>query len=645
MHNYNSNFKKKGFDFMSQINYTELMSEFKKENRLQVNHFEIATKIAKVIDQTHSIEEAKRTLLNEKLSPVLSIATAKIVSLIHPQGQEFYEQFMHKSLSTREYIDILPQKLPLQAMMGYHNDKTMKEMLAHAITLTGSWIEFDKLKLLVPQSEIDKIDLTHDADPVFIFTENNEGKLQLETFFNFKRLPQIISLDVDTVKLEDMVSVIESAMSKHIQAGSFYKNDYLNGSQIQQLLRSTLISTNFYRENELKIANGIEFKPQIDKLFAVPFTNLTAEQTESLKLTATEVTKFYNHFDDAVKILIEANKNGDNVKIQFNGTNLYACEIKTPDDAYLKYMNMTKKEYDEKENRDRIEYEKREELKKAEAIKNMPQWIEQGKELILPQFEQEWAKTVESFINSPYSGGLVKDALTLMQMLKDGKPINEILEVFENQGHSGFSASMVESVLLNYTEKGHEFVLESRRDYLRPDILHTIEQKKAQIDILLGRTSTNDIKTYFLNALSTTQSSINKDDIVGLLPPDTLKQMDTLAYYVVQTPDGDFVLETPTGKLGEEILLPIEQIDLTNLAKLTKNAMQSHLNVYDRIGFPHDQTKTVLQRTVKTATSILEPPIKEKNVADGVLDNDTTLMPTSSNENPNIDTHENPDDR
>ncbi len=158
----------------------------------------------------------------------------------------------------------------------------------------------------------------------------------------------------------------------------------------------------------------------------------------------------------AVKKLLKAKAEGKHVFANFNGVKLYSDNV-TLDSAYMEICGCTKKEYDEEMKKDIEKIKKRLEEDRRYAIENIPNQVEKGKEYIYPFRHEDWAKTVEADANGDYYGLITKYAIEIMSAIEEEKPIEELVEIFKNQNHSNWSASLTRSVVMKYSRNGYPF--------------------------------------------------------------------------------------------------------------------------------------------------------------------------------------------
>lgn len=171
---------------------------------------------------------------------------------------------------------------------------------------------------------------------------------------------------------------------------------------------------------------------------------------EELKLHAGD------SIETAVKKLLEAKAKGKYVFCDFNDVKLYSDDV-TMDSAYIKICGCTKAEWDEKMRKSSEEARKRIEENRKRAIENIPNQIERGKALIYPFRHEEWAKLVEADAKGDYCGGITDNAIEIMTAIEEEKSIDELLEIFKEQGHSGWSAGITRNVIMTYSRNGYPF--------------------------------------------------------------------------------------------------------------------------------------------------------------------------------------------
>ena len=168
-----------------------------------------------------------------------------------------------------------------------------------------------------------------------------------------------------------------------------------------------------------------------------------------------------NSIDTAVKRLLEAKAEGKHVFCKFNGVKLYSDNV-TLDSAYTEIFGCTKSEWDEKLRKNIEKSEKKMEEDRKRAIENIPTQIEKGKTLIYPFRNEEWAKLVEADANGDYCGRITSCAIEIMTAIEEEKTVEELVEMFKEQDHSGWSASLIRNIIMTYSRNGYPFYKATR---------------------------------------------------------------------------------------------------------------------------------------------------------------------------------------
>ena len=160
-----------------------------------------------------------------------------------------------------------------------------------------------------------------------------------------------------------------------------------------------------------------------------------------------------DNLESVVYTLLASKARGESVYCEFNGTKLYSDTV-SMESAYHDVFGTTKEEID----REKEEYRDRMEREKKEAINNIPKWIERGKAIIFPERHKEWEECVNARANDLYHGLDLVSALEIMEALENGATMDDAKKMFEDQNHSGMSASIVRSILASFSKYGQEFV-------------------------------------------------------------------------------------------------------------------------------------------------------------------------------------------
>lgn len=170
-----------------------------------------------------------------------------------------------------------------------------------------------------------------------------------------------------------------------------------------------------------------------------------------------EIEFYFGNIEDAVKELSVYKQKGEKVFITFNGQKLYS-DIDTVDTAYKKITGKTKAECDEAERVRHEEYQEQQ-RKHKEAIPELTkEWIAKGNTILDEKYRETWAKCVPIRLGDLYQGMELGNCLEIVEQLNNGKTVEEVKPLIENQGHSGMSFGLVCSMLKSFCNRGEEFV-------------------------------------------------------------------------------------------------------------------------------------------------------------------------------------------
>jgi hypothetical protein len=142
------------------------------------------------------------------------------------------------------------------------------------------------------------------------------------------------------------------------------------------------------------------------------------------------------------------------LKGTFNGHTFYSDTV-TMDSAYLEVMGMTKAEKEENGRKWRADYKK----EKEEYLTSIPKLTEEykvkGRAILTKNYYALWDKMVPIRLGDLYEGMELTSCLDIIKELPD---LDKAKEVFEEQGHSGMSGSLVLSMVKELCSNGNEFV-------------------------------------------------------------------------------------------------------------------------------------------------------------------------------------------
>ena len=183
--------------------------------------------------------------------------------------------------------------------------------------------------------------------------------------------------------------------------------------------------------------------------------------------------------DKTVERLLEAREKGESVYCNFNGHRLESDTV-TLDSAYKEITGKTKEEYDKHQANWKEKYIKQQEQEQKEAMTKIPNWIERGKKIIYPELYEKWEKCVSKRATDLYHGKEVEDALVLMEEFNNGITMENAIQIFEGQDHSGMTVGIVLDILLNFSPKGTEFMEKISNGKLNDESKKYLEEKKLE---------------------------------------------------------------------------------------------------------------------------------------------------------------------
>lgn len=159
----------------------------------------------------------------------------------------------------------------------------------------------------------------------------------------------------------------------------------------------------------------------------------------------------------AMQDLARFKERGELVYGEFNGQKLYS-DIDDLDSAYKKITGRTKSEFDAERKAENDRY-KEEQRKHKEAIPELTkEWIEKGNTILDEKYRELWAKCVPIRLGDLYQGMELGNCLEIVEQLNNGKTVEEVKPLIENQGHSGMSFGLVCSMVKSFCDRGTEFV-------------------------------------------------------------------------------------------------------------------------------------------------------------------------------------------
>ena len=163
--------------------------------------------------------------------------------------------------------------------------------------------------------------------------------------------------------------------------------------------------------------------------------------------------------DEAVEKLIFERKLGHDCYINFNGVKIFSKNI-TLDSAYLDITGMSKKEFENYQEKRRREFEEFMEKEEKRAHERIPYWIEEGHKLFPKDKHEMWDEIVPVRASDLYHGMELDNILEIQRLLtyEEKGSYEEIKKFMDNQGHSGMSWSLVCALIKALCENGTEIV-------------------------------------------------------------------------------------------------------------------------------------------------------------------------------------------
>lgn len=121
-----------------------------------------------------------------------------------------------------------------------------------------------------------------------------------------------------------------------------------------------------------------------------------------------------------------------------------------------------------------VEYDKIDDYVEKSKIYN-----KEGLKYIYPQMKDRWEYAVGIRLTDLYNGKDLDAALEIMKALDEGKPISDVMYIFNNQDHSGASYGIVKSLVVEFSKRGPEFGRATER-YIDPEREKYFDQKEQR---------------------------------------------------------------------------------------------------------------------------------------------------------------------
>lgn len=186
-----------------------------------------------------------------------------------------------------------------------------------------------------------------------------------------------------------------------------------------------------------------------------------------------------SNLESVVYTLLAAKARGEHVFFDFNGHILHSDTV-SMDSAYMEVMGCTKAEHDQKMNELSEKSKKEQNAVEQKTKESIPLWIERGKALIFPEKYAEWEQCVQTRATDLYHGTDLDSALEIMEALNKGVSMEEAKKIFDSQGHSGMSGTIVKNIIFAFSSKGPEFCESTIYGEIPPESKQIFEAKKQE---------------------------------------------------------------------------------------------------------------------------------------------------------------------
>lgn len=164
-----------------------------------------------------------------------------------------------------------------------------------------------------------------------------------------------------------------------------------------------------------------------------------------------------NTVEQAVNELLDYKKQGKLVSGEFNGVTLYSDTV-TMDSAYKEIVGKTKAEFDQGQQEWKDNYDRQKQEHKNRIPTLAEEWMRKGREILSSDKWEYWDKIVPVRLNDLYQGMELGACLDIVKTLKNNGSLAEAKIEIEKQGHSGMSFGLVCSMVMEFSERGSEFV-------------------------------------------------------------------------------------------------------------------------------------------------------------------------------------------
>ena len=174
--------------------------------------------------------------------------------------------------------------------------------------------------------------------------------------------------------------------------------------------------------------------------------------------------EFYagENIENTWKTLLRASAEcGETCYAMFNDKQLLSTD--TLDEAYKKVTGLTKSEFDDECKREREEYKRKKEEHLASIPEKTKEYCAAARGVIVEERYAEWDNIVPIRLKDLYCGMELDATLEICKIMRDEsidieERFKTAKKAFDNQGHSGMSASLVLSMVSVFCPHGRDLI-------------------------------------------------------------------------------------------------------------------------------------------------------------------------------------------
>lgn len=123
-------------------------------------------------------------------------------------------------------------------------------------------------------------------------------------------------------------------------------------------------------------------------------------------------------------------------------------------------------------------------------------WIKEGQRYTYPQRAEEWENCVKQRARDIYAGADIKCALSLMEMIEQGKSLEFVRLKLAEQNYSPYVHSMIEIMILRFSKNGPEYVeyIETKNGKISGENKQAIQKVKKENEVFAQELQKNYAK-------------------------------------------------------------------------------------------------------------------------------------------------------